>query len=191
MNFLLQKLNNGIRGTPGFPHIGEPDGVNRSAAELYEAGIRFRLSNSSNLRDIQLDRACRIKIVVDNSTECMYLNLRAFCELLHFPHRLGQGRQPAALAGHHPERGGQLATRLWGRSSTICPRTQAAASIRKVHCESTRRANSAGRASNTWQANLIQTYFRSPWSPSALLSSSTSSGKGKKKITLRLKGASM
>lgn len=149
-------------GSPGFPYIGEPDGrwsCTRPGSDFGGA------SNSSNLRDIRLDRACRRLWWTTRSAECMYLNLRAFCELLHFPHWLGQGRQPAALAGHHPGRGGQrqgcgedLPQSVQGRV-VVDPAGCSLDPQRNVHCEVSKRCR---KSINTWQANLIQTYFGSP-----------------------------
>ncbi|XP_042460660.1 UPF0481 protein At3g47200-like [Zingiber officinale] len=67
---------------------GPPDEMSNevilSAVELYEAGIRFQPSKSNSLRDIRFHRGVLSLpvIVVDDSTEYMFLNQMAF-ERLH------------------------------------------------------------------------------------------------------------
>ncbi|QHN91321.1 UPF0481 protein [Arachis hypogaea] len=98
------------------------DEIIRSATELHEAGIWFRKSSSHSLQDVSFDRGIlRLPtMVVDDTTEPMFLNLMAF-ERLHVGAgneerdpseclRVSQGRGEAlqlAVQGHHcgPPRG--------------------------------------------------------------------------------------
>ncbi|KAI5678136.1 hypothetical protein M9H77_09086 [Catharanthus roseus] len=73
----------------------EGDDIIRSAVELYEAGIKIRRSKTKSLRDIKFKKNGELwlpMIIVDDSTEPLFLNLIAF-ERFH----VGAGNEVTAF----------------------------------------------------------------------------------------------
>uniref|UniRef100_A0ACD5X7Z4 Uncharacterized protein n=1 Tax=Avena sativa TaxID=4498 RepID=A0ACD5X7Z4_AVESA len=163
---------------PAPPHHSAPDDIIRSAEELYEAGIRFKRSQTSSLLDISFRRGVlRLPaIVVDDTTEYMLLNLMAF-ERLH----AGAGNEVTAYVFfmdnmidtaadvalltcrrivHNTVGSDKAVAKLFsGLSRDVVLEPHSA--LDDVH----RQVNAYCRKRwNRWRANLVHTYFRSPWS---------------------------
>ncbi|TVU50282.1 hypothetical protein EJB05_01648, partial [Eragrostis curvula] len=160
------------------PQATPPDDIILSAEELYEAGVRFKRSQTSSLLDISFrNGTLRLPaIVVDDTTEYMLLNLMAF-ERLH----AGAGNEVTAYVFFMDNmvdsaRDVALLTRtrvlvntvgsdkavakmFSGLSRDVVLEPQSA--LDDVH----REVNAYCRKPwNRWRANLVHTYFRSPWS---------------------------
>ncbi|KAG0462733.1 hypothetical protein HPP92_021209 [Vanilla planifolia] len=114
-----------------------PGGIVRSAIELYEAGVRFRISKSSSLQDIRFQHGVLSlpPVVVDDATEYAYLNLMAF-ERLHvgagseitsyvffMDNIIDSAKDVALLHSKASSRTRSAATRPWPTSSIRSPRT--------------------------------------------------------------------
>ncbi|KAM0831573.1 hypothetical protein ACQ4PT_065437 [Festuca glaucescens] len=163
---------------PAPPHHSAPDDIIRSAEELYEAGIRFKRSQTSSLLDISFRRGVlRLPaIMVDDTTEYMFLNLMAF-ERLH----AGAGNEVTAYVFfidnmidtaadvalltcrrivHNTVGSDKAVAKLFsGMSRDVVLEPHSA--LDDVH----RQVNAYCRKRwNRWRANLVHTYFRSPWS---------------------------
>ena len=163
---------------PALPHHSAPDDIIRSAEELYEAGIRFKRSQTSSLLDISFrGGVLRLPaIVVDDTTEYMLLNLMAF-ERLH----AGAGNEVTAYVFfmdnmidtaadvalltcrrivHNTVGSDKAVAKLFsGLSRDVVLEPHSA--LDDVH----RQVNAYCRKRwNRWRANLVHTYFRSPWS---------------------------
>ncbi|WOL02522.1 UPF0481 protein [Canna indica] len=149
----------------------------RSAVELYEAGIRFKRSKSNSLRDIKFHHGVLSLpvIVVDDSTEYMFLNLMAF-ERLH----VGAGNEVTAYVFFMDNIidsakdvsllnskgiiqnavGSDKAVAKLFNSLSKDVVLDPDSSLEEVH----RKVNKYCKKDiNMWRANLIHTYFRSPW----------------------------
>ncbi|XP_026404599.1 UPF0481 protein At3g47200-like isoform X1 [Papaver somniferum] len=149
----------------------------RSAMELYEAGIRFKTSKTTSLKDISFrGGVLRLPlIVVDDTTESTFLNLMAY-ERFH----VGAGNEVTAYiffmdniidsakdvsllhsSGIIQNAVGsdKAVAKLFNELSkdvTLDPDS----SLDKVH----KKVNDYCKKKwNEWRANLIHTYFRSPW----------------------------
>ncbi|VAI47517.1 unnamed protein product [Triticum turgidum subsp. durum] len=163
---------------PAPPDYAVPDDIIRSAEELYEAGVRFKRSRTSSLLDISFHRGVlRLPaIVVDDTTEYMLLNLMAF-ERLH----AGAGNEVTAYVFfmdnmidtaadvalltcrrivHNTVGSDKAVAKLFsGMSRDVVLEPQSA--LDDVH----RQVNAYCRKRwNRWRANLVHTYFKSPWS---------------------------
>ena len=169
------------------PSVGRPrvrrhpeqiaTGIITSAMELNEAGVRFKTSKTNSLHDIRFKHSILSLpvIVVDDATEYMFLNLMAF-ERLH----VGAGNEitsyvffmdniidSAKDVSLLQSRGiiqnavgsDKAVAKLFNSLSkdvTLDPES----SLDDVH----RKVNDYCRKDwNMWRANLIHTYFRSPW----------------------------
>ncbi|XP_059655082.1 UPF0481 protein At3g47200-like [Cornus florida] len=159
------------------PSSSSGDEIIRSASELNEAGIRFKKSKSVSLKDISFHGGVlRLpRIVVDDVTEPLFLNLIAF-ERYH----VGTGNEVTSYiffmdslidtvrdVSHLNSRGiiqnaigsDKAATKLFNNLSkdvTIDPNC----SLNEVHKEVT---HYCSKRLNQWRANLIHTYFTNPW----------------------------
>lgn len=149
----------------------------RSAMELHEAGIRFKTSKTTSLKDISFHSGVlRLpRIVVDDTTEAMFLNLIAF-ERFH----VGAGNEVTAyvffmdniidnakdvnllhLQGIIQNAIGsdKAVAKLFNSLSkdiTLDPDSSLDIVHKSVH-------HYCKQPWNEWRANLIHTYFRSPW----------------------------
>ncbi|XP_042439311.1 UPF0481 protein At3g47200-like [Zingiber officinale] len=173
---LLHLGGSSMRSSAGPPDEGSSE-VIRSAVELYEAGIRFQPSKSNSLQDIRFHRGVLSLpvIVVDDSTEYMFLNLMAF-ERLHvaagnevtayvfFMDNIIDSAKDVSLLHskgiiQNAVGSDKAVAKLFNSLSkdvVLDPES----SLDEVH----RRVNKYCRKSiNMWRANLIHTYFRSPW----------------------------
>ncbi|XP_042435011.1 UPF0481 protein At3g47200-like [Zingiber officinale] len=173
---LLHLGGTSMRSSAGPPDEGSSE-VIRSAVELYEAGIRFQPSKSNSLQDIRFHRGVLSLpvIVVDDSTEYMFLNLMAF-ERLHvaagnevtayvfFMDNIIDSAKDVSLLHskgiiQNAVGSDKAVAKLFNSLSkdvVLDPES----SLDEVH----RRVNKYCRKSiNMWRANLIHTYFRSPW----------------------------
>ncbi|TKW28556.1 hypothetical protein SEVIR_3G335800v4 [Setaria viridis] len=160
-----------------------PDDIIRPAEELYEAGVRFKRSPTSSLLDIRFHRGTLYlpPIAIDDTTEYMLLNLMAL-ERLHagagngvtayvffMDSMVGSARDVALLAArrvvHSAVGGDRAAARLLnGLSRDVV--LEPGSALDGVH----REVNAYCRKRwNRWRANLVHTYFRSPWSFMSLL----------------------
>ncbi|KAK9108666.1 hypothetical protein Syun_024677 [Stephania yunnanensis] len=149
----------------------------RSATELDEAGVRFKSSKSRSLKDISFHGGVlRLPvIIVDDTTESTFLNLMAF-ERFH----VGAGNEVTSYiffmdniidsskdVSKLHSRGiiqnaigsDKAVAKLFNELSkdvTLDPDSR----LDKVH----KKVNGYCRKRwNEWRANLIHTYFRSPW----------------------------
>ncbi|KAH7860183.1 hypothetical protein Vadar_010275 [Vaccinium darrowii] len=149
----------------------------RSAVELYEAGIRFKKSKSRSLIDISFeDGVLRLPhIVVDDTTESMFLNLIAF-ERFH----VGAGNEVTSYiffmdniidspmdVNHLHVRGiiqnamgsDKAVAKLFNSISkdvTLDPDSSLDVVYESVNKYCKKRYHK-------WRANLCHTYFRNPW----------------------------
>ncbi|KAI3910111.1 hypothetical protein MKW98_014496 [Papaver atlanticum] len=155
----------------------------RSATELYEAGIHFQTSKTLNLKGISFSGGVLQLpiIVVDDTTESTFLNLMAY-ERFHDGERndvtdciffmaniIGSAKDVSLLHSkgiiQNALRSDKAAVKLFDElSKYMAPDPYSR--LRKLHqevndyCETRR---------NKWRANLIRTYFKSPWTIISLL----------------------
>ncbi|XP_008779673.1 UPF0481 protein At3g47200-like [Phoenix dactylifera] len=149
----------------------------RSAVELYEAGIRFKKSKTSSLHDIKFSHGVLSLpvIVVDDTTEFMFLNLMAF-ERLHvgagnevtsyvfFMDNIIDSAKDVSLLNskgiiQNAVGSDKAVAKLFNSLSkdvVLDPESSLDGVHRKVNAYCRKRWN-------MWRANLIHTYFRSPW----------------------------
>ncbi|GJW96911.1 UPF0481 protein-like protein [Tanacetum coccineum] len=157
--------------------IEEGDEIVRSATELYEAGIRFKKSRSRSLKGIAFQGGV-LKlppVMVDDATESLFLNLIAF-ERLH----VGAGNEVTSyiffmdniidnakdVSLLHSQGiiqnaigSDKAVAKLFNSLSkdiTLDPESALDVVHKQVH-------NYCSKPWNEWRANLIHTYFRSPW----------------------------
>ncbi|CAL5093638.1 unnamed protein product [Urochloa decumbens] len=189
LDILRRSLLYGPSPAPRLPplpdHASPPDDDTiRSAEELYEAGVRFKRSPTSSLLDIRFNRVTGTlylpAIAVDDTTEYMLLNLMAF-ERLHagagggndvtayvffMDNMVDSARDVAILAsrGRGVVRNAlgsdKAVARLFNglsRDVVLEPRSALDGVHREVSAYCRKRRN-------RWRANLVHTYFRSPWS---------------------------
>ncbi|XP_022685076.1 UPF0481 protein At3g47200 isoform X3 [Setaria italica] len=156
--------------------VAEAD-IIRSAVELYEAGIRFKKSHSASLHDIRFRHGVLSMpaVTVDDSTEYMFLNMMAF-ERLHvgagndvtayvfFMDNIIDSAKDVALLSsrgiiQNAVGSDKAVAKLFNSiSKDVVLETDSA--LDAVH----REVNAYCRKPwNMWRANLIHTYFRSPW----------------------------
>ncbi|KAK1416332.1 hypothetical protein QVD17_32121 [Tagetes erecta] len=157
--------------------IEDGDEIVRSATELYEAGIRFKKSKTRSLKGISFQGGV-LKlppVMVDDATESLFLNLIAF-ERLH----VGTGNEVTSyiffmdniidhakdVALLHSQGiiqnaigSDKAVAKLFNSLSkdiTLDPESELDVVHKQVH-------NYCKKPWNEWRANLIHTYFRSPW----------------------------
>ncbi|KAI3942110.1 hypothetical protein MKW92_025368 [Papaver armeniacum] len=133
----------------------------RSARELYEAGIHLKTSKTLSLKDISFSGGVlRLPmIVVDDTSESTFLNLMAY-ERFHD----GEGNDVTACIFSWPTSSirpkiDKAAAKLFDELSMyVAPDPDSR--LGKLHQEVN---DYCERRRNKWRANLIQTYFRNPW----------------------------
>jgi hypothetical protein len=155
-----------------------PDDVILSAEELYEAGVRFKRAHTSSLLDIRFrNGTLHLPLFVfDDTTEYMLLNLMAFerhyagtgndvtAYVFFMDNMVDSARDVALLASRRVLTNivgsDKAVARLFnGFSRDVVLEPQSA--LDGVH----REVNAYCRKRwNRWRANLVHTYFRSPWS---------------------------
>ncbi|CAN6338305.1 unnamed protein product [Urochloa humidicola] len=168
---------------PPPPPDSSSDDTIRSAEELYEAGVRFKRSPTSSLLDIRFHRGTGTlhlpAIAVDDTTEYMLLNLMALERLHHagggggnevtayvffMDNMVDSARDVALLAARRVVRNAlgsdKAVARLFnGLSRDVV--LEPTSALDGVHREVSAYCR---RRRNRWRANLVHTYFRSPWS---------------------------
>ncbi|XP_062198252.1 UPF0481 protein At3g47200-like [Phragmites australis] len=164
------------------PDVPETD-IIRSAVELYEAGIRFKKSNSECLHDIRFRHGVLSMpaVSVDDSTEYMFLNMMAF-ERLHvgagndvtayifFMDNIIDSAKDVALLSSKG-----IIQNAIGSDKAVAKLFNSISKDVVIEPESAlesvqRQVNAYFRKPwNMWRANLIHTYFRSPWAFLSLL----------------------
>ncbi|KAM2541656.1 hypothetical protein TB2_021195 [Malus domestica] len=160
-----------------------PETVNRheeiiwSATELNETGIRFKESKTTSLKDISFSRGVlRLpSIIVDDTTESMFLNLIAF-ERFHvgagnevtsyiffMDNIIDNARDVALLHSkgiiHNALGSDKAVADLFNSLSkdiTLDPESSLDAVHKNVY-------HYCKKPWNVWRANLMHTYFRNPW----------------------------
>ncbi|KAF5181847.1 hypothetical protein FRX31_028565 [Thalictrum thalictroides] len=176
---LLQDLRKKSRHTQKSPSlIHESSGnIIRSAVELHEAGIRFKRSKTTSLKDISFRGGVLFlpTIVVDDTTESTFLNLMAF-ERFHvgvgnevtsyvfFMDNIIDSSKDVSLLHssgiiQNAIGSDKAVAKLFNSLSkdvTLEPESSLDRVHKKVH-------DYCGKRWNEWRANLIHTYFRSPW----------------------------
>lgn len=159
------------------------DEIIRSATELDEAGIRFKKSKSGSLRDISFGSGVlRLPVVVvDDTTESMLLNLIAFerfhvgagnevTSYIFFMDNIIDSERDVALLHskgiiQNALGSDKAVAKLFNSLSkdvTLDPQSSLDLVRKRVsdYCK---------QPWNMWRANLIHTYFRSPWSILSLI----------------------
>ncbi|KAL6654783.1 hypothetical protein ACP70R_008248 [Stipagrostis hirtigluma subsp. patula] len=168
------------RGSPDMP---ESTDIIRSAVELYEAGIQFKPSKTDSLHDIRFRRGVLSMppVSVDDSTEYMFLNMMAF-ERLH----VGAGNDVTAYVFFMDNiidsaKDVALLTSKGIIQNAIGSDKAVAKLFNSISRDVVLEPDSAldavqrqvnayfGQPWNMWRANLIHTYFRSPWAFLSLL----------------------
>ncbi|KAK7320521.1 hypothetical protein VNO77_30070 [Canavalia gladiata] len=159
------------------------DDIMRSATELHDAGIRFKKSKTNSLGDVSFDQGLlRLPtMVVDDTTQCMFLNLIAF-ERLH----VGAGNEITSyiffidtiiddemdVALLH--RRGILINAL-GNDKDVAKLFNSLSKDISVDLHPVfdmvqmSMNNYCKKPWNKWRANLIHTYFRNPWAIVSLI----------------------
>ncbi|KAF8694367.1 hypothetical protein HU200_038291 [Digitaria exilis] len=149
----------------------------RSAVELHEAGVRFKKSHTESLHDIRFRRGVLSMpaVTVDDSTEHMFLNMMAF-ERLHvgagndvtayvfFMDNIIDSAKDVALLSSNGiiqnAVGSDKAVAELFHSINKDVVLEPGSALEAVH----REVNAYCRKPwNQWRANLIHTYFQSPW----------------------------
>ncbi|KAM3317537.1 hypothetical protein ACQJBY_035319 [Aegilops geniculata] len=155
----------------------EDNAIIRSAVELYEAGIQFKPSKTLSLHDIRFHGGTLSMptVSVDDSTEYMFLNMMAF-ERLHagagndvtgyvfFMDNIIDSAKDVALLSskgiiQNAIGSDQAVAKLFNtisRDVVLEPNSALDAVQRQVN-------GYFRQPWNIWRANLIHTYFRSPW----------------------------
>ncbi|BAF28406.1 UPF0481 protein At3g47200 [Oryza sativa Japonica Group] len=149
----------------------------RSAVELYEAGIRFRRARTDSLHDVRFRHGVLAMppVAVDDSTEYMLLNMMAF-ERLHpgagndvtayvfFMDSIIDSAKDVALLSSKG-----IIQNAVGSDKAVAKLFNSISKDVVLEPESAldgvqRQVNAYCRQPwNMWRANLIHTYFRSPW----------------------------
>ncbi|KAF7082267.1 hypothetical protein CFC21_086141 [Triticum aestivum] len=159
------------------PEMEEDNAIIRSAVELYEAGIQFKPSKTLSLHDIRFQGGTLSMptVSVDDSTEYMFLNMMAF-ERLHagagndvtgyvfFMDNIIDSAKDVALLSskgiiQNAIGSDQAVAKLFNtisRDVVLEPNSALDAVQRQVN-------GYFRQPWNIWRANLIHTYFRSPW----------------------------
>ncbi|KAF8010260.1 hypothetical protein BT93_J1025 [Corymbia citriodora subsp. variegata] len=149
----------------------------RSATELHEAGIRFRKSNTSSLKDISFARGV-LKlpaITVDDTAKSMFLNVMTF-ERLHIGVGTGVTSYVNFMDNIINDRQDVALLHAQGIIQNAIGSDKAVAKLFNSLCqEVTVKSHSSLKPVqkdiseyceqpwNLWRANLHRTYFRSPW----------------------------
>ncbi|OWM76304.1 UPF0481 protein At3g47200-like [Punica granatum] len=155
----------------------------RSATELVEAGIKFKKSKTKSLRDVSFSRGeLSLPVTdVDDTTESMFLNLIAFerfhiragnevSSYIFFMDKIIDNERDVALlhsrgiiknAMGSDKEVAKLFNSL-SKDITLDPNCILDVVHKKVngYCK---------KPWNMWRANLIHTYFRSPWAMLSLI----------------------
>ncbi|KAJ1275759.1 hypothetical protein BS78_05G161100 [Paspalum vaginatum] len=159
------------------PDVSAETDIIRSAVELYEAGIRFKKSDSDSLHNIRFRHGeLSIPAVsVDDSTEYMFLNMMAF-ERLHvgagndvtayvfFMDNIIDSAKDVALLSTSG-----IIQNAVGSDKAVAELFNSISKDVVIEPDSAldavqRHVNTYCRKPwNKWRANLIHTYFRSPW----------------------------
>ncbi|KAI3412364.1 Glycerophosphodiester phosphodiesterase [Psidium guajava] len=163
-------------------HDGSEE-IIRSATELDEAGIRFKKSKTDSLKDISFSKGVlRLPmIVVDDTTESMFLNLIAFerfhvgagnevTSYIFFMDNIIDNERDVALLHargiiQNAIGSDRAVAKLFNSLSkdvTLEPDSTLDAVHKKVsrYCK---------KPWNVWRSNLIHTYFRNPWAILSLI----------------------
>lgn len=154
------------------------EGIIRSAVELNEAGIRFKKSRTTSLKDISFSGGVlRLPvIVVDDTTESMFLNLMAF-ERFH----VGTGNDVASYIFFMDNIvDSALDVALLHSMGIIQNAIGSDKAVAKLFNSLSKDVTLDPESSldmvyksvnkyfkhpwNKWRANLMHTYFRNPWS---------------------------
>ncbi|CAI9774156.1 unnamed protein product [Fraxinus pennsylvanica] len=157
-------------------HHGE-DEIIRSAAELNEAGIQIKKSKTKSLKEISFHRGVLKlpQIVVDDTTESMYLNLIAF-ERLHvgagnevtsyiffMDNIIDSARDVSLLHSsgiiQNAIGSDKAVAKLFNSLSkdvTLDPESR----LEEVHKKV---SNYCKKPWNAWRADIMHNYFRNPW----------------------------
>ncbi|AES99926.1 hypothetical protein MtrunA17_Chr5g0439681 [Medicago truncatula] len=162
----------------------DEDHLNRSAMELKEAGISFKKSKTRSLKDVSFNRGVlRLpKLVVDDHTECMFLNLIAF-ELLHVDGTRKEVISFVCFIDTIIDSAVDVAILI--RSGIIINYLESDKAVAKLFNslakeipmdregeleEVTKSMISyCKKPWKSWRASLIQTYFRNPWAMVSLV----------------------
>ncbi|XP_061995039.1 UPF0481 protein At3g47200-like [Rosa rugosa] len=148
-----------------------------SATALNEAGIRFKKSATTSLKDITFARGVlRLPVVVvDDTTESMFLNLMAFerfhvgagnevtSYLIFMDNIIDNARDVSLLHSKgiiHNSLGSDKAVANLFNSLSKDVTQDPDSSLQIVH---KRVYHYCRKPWNRWRANLIHTYFRNPW----------------------------
>ncbi|CAN1842393.1 UPF0481 protein At3g47200 [Linum perenne] len=159
------------------PRYRAEDDIVRSATELNEAGIQFKRSITGSLKDISFRRGVlRLPvIVVDDTTESIFLNLIAYerfhvgagnevTSYIFFMDKIIDNERDVVLLTsrgiiQNAVGSDKAVAKLFNslsRDITLDPES----SLELVH----KRVNAyCNKPWNEWRANLIHTYFRNPW----------------------------
>lgn len=167
---------------PNCAHVdaaaGGGDEIIRCATELDEAGIRFKKSKSGSLKDISFSHRGVLRlppIVVDDTTESMFLNLIAF-ERFH----VGAGNEVTSyvffIENIINSARDVVLLHAQGIIQNALGSDKAVANLFSTLSKDTtldpdseldmlhKRVNQYCKQPwNAWRANLIHTYFTSPW----------------------------
>uniref|UniRef100_J3N8U7 DUF4220 domain-containing protein n=1 Tax=Oryza brachyantha TaxID=4533 RepID=J3N8U7_ORYBR len=152
--------------------------------EMHEAGIKFKRSKTDNLFDIHFKRGVLSmpEVIVDDSTECVYLNLMLF-ERLHvgtgtlvtsyviFMDNMIDSAKDVSLLGSKgvlrnllgsDEAAAKLFTGTLSRGAVLGPSRELHNLQRnvKAHCR---------RQLNRWRANFVHTHCSNPWVIASLI----------------------
>uniref|UniRef100_A0A8R7RA15 Uncharacterized protein n=1 Tax=Triticum urartu TaxID=4572 RepID=A0A8R7RA15_TRIUA len=160
---------------PSPQDIEDDNAIIRSAVGLYEAGIQFKPSKTLSLHDIRFRRGTLSMptVSVDDSTEYMFLNMMAF-ERLHagagndvtgyvfFMDNIIDSAKDVALLSskgiiQNAIGSDQAVAKLFNtisRDVVLEPNSA---------LDAVQRQGLLRQPWNMWRANLIHTYFRSPW----------------------------
>ncbi|CAL1383558.1 unnamed protein product [Linum trigynum] len=165
------------RPTRGSAFSEAGDDIVRSAMELNEAGIRFKKSSTGSPRDITFKGGVlKLPVIeVDDFTESIYLNLIAYerfhvgagnevTSYIFFMDKIIDDQRDVALLVSNGiiqnALGSDKAVAKLFNSLSRDTALDPESSLDVVH----KRVNAyCKKAWNEWRANLIHTYFRSPW----------------------------
>ncbi|XP_058092803.1 UPF0481 protein At3g47200-like [Magnolia sinica] len=153
------------------------------ATELHEAGIEFKMIKTHSLKEVKFENGTLTlpQMTIDDATESKFLNLMAF-EQLH----AGAGTEVSSYVSFmdnviDTERDVILLNKekiiknFVGTDKAVAKifngisqdlSIDPESSLGKVHVDVTKYCN---KPMNQWRANLVHTYFRSPWAFLSLL----------------------
>ncbi|XP_041012618.1 UPF0481 protein At3g47200-like [Juglans microcarpa x Juglans regia] len=183
---LLQQKGNHKKKHEGRPLVQDKpsgDEIVRSATELNEAGIRFKVNKNASLKDITFaGGVLRLPlIIVDDATESIFLNLIAFerfhvgagneiTSYIFFMDNIIDNAMDVALLHssgiiQNAIGSDKAVAKLFNSLSkdiTLDPES----SLDVVHKMVSEYCK---KRLNRWRANLIHTYFRNPWAILSLI----------------------